>query len=81
MEDYHSTKQTVGQSPAQQSVEEPQPEQSVGDKQSVVVASQYEKRRERLIATNRYDSYVKAATEHKRKSRSENERILLEKRE
>ena len=65
MEDYRSTKQTVGQSPEQQSVEEPQPEQSVGDKQSVVEASQYEKRRERLIATNRYDSYVKAGTERK----------------
>ena len=50
----------------------------VVDKQSVGEAPQYEKRRERLIATNRYDSYVKAATEHKRKSRSENERIVRE---
>ena len=69
MEDYRSTKQTVDESPKQQSVDESQPEQSVGDKQSVVEASQYENRRERLIATNRYDSYVKAGTECKRKSR------------
>ena len=79
MEDYRSNKQTVGESPKEQSVDESQPEQSVGDTQSVGEASQYEKRRERLIATNRYDSYVKAGTERKRKSRSEKERILLEK--
>ena len=31
------------------------------------------------MASNRYDSYVKAGTERKRKSRSEKERMLLEK--
>ena len=36
------------------------------------------KRCQRLIATNQYDGYVKAATERKRKSRSEKEHILLE---
>ena len=75
MEDYHSNKQTVGESPKEQSIDESQPEQSVGDKQSVGEASQYEKRHQRLIATNQYDGYVKAATERKRKSRSEKERM------
>ena len=42
-------------------------------------ASQYEKQRERLIATKQYESYVKAAAERKRKSRSEKECMLLEK--
>ena len=79
MEDYHSNKQTVGESPKEQSVDESQPELLVGDKQSVDEASEYEKRRQLLIATNQYDGYVKAATERKRKSRSEKERMLLEK--
>ena len=51
MEDYCSTKQTVGQSPKQQSVEEPQPEQSVSDLPSVGDASQNEKQRQLLTAT------------------------------
>ena len=56
MDYYHSNKQTVGELPKEQSVDESQPEQSVGDTQSVGEASQYEKWREQLIATNRYDS-------------------------
>ena len=51
--------------------DESQPEQLAGDKQSLGEASLYEKRRQRLIETNRYESYVKAAAERKRKSRSE----------
>ena len=77
MEDYLSTKQTVDESPKEQSVDESQPEQLGGDKQSVGEASQYEKRRERLITTNRYDSYVKAGTACKRKSRSGKERRFV----
>ena len=77
MEDYRSTKQTVGESPKEQSVDESQPEQSVGDKQSVGVASEYEKRHQRLIETKQYESYVEAAAERKRKSRSEKEQMLF----
>ena len=79
MEDYRSNKQSVGESPKEQSVYESQPEQSVSVLQSVGEALQYEKWCQRLLATNQYDGYVKAATEHKRKSRSEKERMLLEK--
>ena len=79
MEDYHSNKQTLGESSKEQSVDESQPEQSAGDKQSVGEASRYEKRRQRLIETNRYDDYLKAATAHSRKSRSKKEQMLLEK--
>jgi len=79
MEDYLSNKQTVGESPKEQSVHESQPEQSVGVKQSVGEALQYEKRHQLLIATNQYDSYVNAATERSQKSRSEEELRLLEK--
>ena len=61
VEDYCSNKQTVGESPIEWSVDESQPEQSVGDKQSVGEASQ--KRRQLLIGTNQYDGYVEAATE------------------
>ena len=61
-----------------QLVDESQPEQSAGDKQSEGEASRYEKRCQRLIETNRYESYVKAAAERKRKSRSEKEQMLLE---
>ena len=43
------------------------------------VASEYEKWRQRLIATNRYDGYVKAATEHSCKSQSDKDQMLLEK--
>ena len=71
MEDYLPNKQTVGESPKEQSVEEPQPEQSVSDLQSVGDASQNEKRRQLLMATNKYDDSKKAATERKRKSRTE----------
>ena len=74
MEDYRSNKQSVGESPKEQSVYESQPEQSVSVLQSVGEASQYEKRRQQLIATNQYDGYVKAATERKCKGRSEKER-------
>ena len=63
MGDYHPNKQSVVESPKEQSVDESQPEQSVGDKQSVGENSQYEKLHQLLIATNQYDSYVKAATE------------------
>ena len=62
MVDYCSNQQTVGESPNEQSVDKSPPEQLVGDFQSVGVASEYENRRQRLIATNRYDGYVKAAT-------------------
>jgi len=79
MEDYRSNKQTLGESLKDQFVDESQPEQSAGDKQSVGEASRYEKRRQRLIETNRYDDYLKAATARSRKSRSEKEQMLLEK--
>ena len=79
MEGYHPNKQSMGESPNEQSVDESQPEQLVGLLQSVGEASQYEKWRQRLIATKQYKSYVKAAAERKRKSRSEKERMLLEK--
>ena len=79
MEDYCSNQQTVGESPNEQSVDKSPPEQLVGDFQSVGVASEYENRHQRLIATNRYDGYVKATTECSRKSRSEKEQMLLEK--
>ena len=68
----------MGESPKAQSVEEQQPEQSVGDLQSVGDALQNEKPRQLLTATNKYDDSKKAATERKRKSRSEKERLLLE---
>ena len=79
MEDYRSNKQAVGESPNEQSVDKSPPEQLVGDFQSVGVASEYEKWHQQLIATNRYDGYVKAATERSRKSQSEKEQMLLEK--
>ena len=46
MEDYRSNKQTLGESTKEQSVDESQPEQPAGDKQSVGEASRYEKRRQ-----------------------------------
>ena len=79
MEDYCSNKQTVGESPIEWSVDEAQPEQSVGDKQSVGEASQYEKRHQLLMATHQYENYVKAATQRSQKSRSEKELRLLKK--
>ena len=78
MEDYRSNKQSGSELPKEQTVDESQPEQLVGVLQSVGEASQYEKRHQRLIATKQYESYVKAAAERKRKSRSEKERRLLE---
>ena len=54
MEDYRSNKQSVGESPNEQSVVESQPEQLVGVLQSVGEASQYEKRRQRLMETKQY---------------------------
>ena len=66
MQDYLPNKQSVVESPKEQTVDELQPEQLIGVLQSVGVSSQYEKRRE-------------AAAERKRNSRSEKERRLLKK--
>ena len=79
MEDYRPNEQSVGESPYEQSVDESPPEQSVVDLKSVGEASRYVKRRQHLIATGAWDGYVQAATERKRKSRSEKVRVLLEK--
>ena len=79
MEDYRPNKQSVGESPKEQSLDASQPEQSVGVLQSVGEASRYVKRRQHLIATGAWDDHVKAATERKRKSRYEKVRMLLEK--
>ena len=79
MEDYRPNKQSVGELPNEQCVDESPPEQLVGDLQSVGEASRYVKWQQQLIATNQYKSYIKAATEHRRKSRSKRERMLLEK--
>jgi len=68
MEDYRPNKQSVGESPKEQSFDESQPEQSVGGLQSVGEASRYVKRHQHLIAKNQYHSYVKAAAERRRKS-------------
>ena len=57
-------------------LDESQPEHLVGVLQSVGEALQYEKRLQRPIETNQT---VKTAAERKRKSRSEKERMLLEK--
>ena len=65
-QDYHPNKQSVVESPKEQTVDESQPEQLIGVLQSVGDSSQYEKWRE-------------AAAERKRKSRSEKERRLLKK--
>ena len=79
MEDYWPNKQSVGETPNEKSVDESPPEQSVDDLQSVGEASKYEKGHQCLITANQYKSYVKASTECRRKSRSERERMLLEK--
>ena len=63
MEDYHPNKQSMGELPYEQSVDESPPEQLVGVLQSVGEASGYEKRRLHLIATNIYADSNKAATE------------------
>ena len=76
MEDYHPNKQSVVESPKEQTVDKSQPEQLVGVLQSVGEASQYEKRLQRPIETKQT---VKTAAERKRKSRSEKECMLLEK--
>ena len=67
------------ESPKEQTVDESQPAHLVGVLQFVGEALQYEKPRQRLIATKQCESSVKAAAERKRKSRSEKERRLLEK--
>ena len=79
MEGYRPNQQTVCELPKEQYVDESQPEQSVGDLESVGEASQYEKRLQRPIETKQYESYVTTAAERKRKSRSEIKRMLLEK--
>ena len=79
MEDCHPNKQSVVESPKEHTVDESQPEQLIGVLQSVGEASQYEKRHQLLIENQQYESYVKAAAERKRKSRSGKERRLLEK--
>ena len=76
MEDYRPNKQSGSESPKEQTVDESQPEQWVGVLQSVGEPSQYEKRLQRPIETKQT---VKTAAERKRKSRSEKERMLLEK--
>ena len=79
MEDYHPNKQSVVESPKEQTVGESQPEQLIGVLQSVGEGPQYEKRHQRLIEKQQYESYVKAAADRKRKSHSEKERRLLKK--
>ena len=79
MEDYRPNKQSVVESPKEQTVDESQPEHLGGVLQSVGEALQYEKPRQRLIETKQCESSVKAAAERKRKSRHENERRFLEK--
>ena len=76
MEHYRPNKQSGGESPKQQTVDESEPEQLVGVLQSVGVASQYEKQLQRPIETKQT---VKTAAECKRKSRFEKEHMLLEK--
>ena len=71
MEDYRPNKQSGSELPKEQTVDESQPEQLVGVLQSVG-----EKRLQRPIETKQT---VKSAAERKRKSRSEKERMLLEK--
>ena len=71
MEDYHPNKQSVGESPYEQSVNGSLPEQSVGVLQPLGEASKYELRHQHqhLMATSAGVDYKKAATERKRKSR------------
>ena len=66
MEDYHPNKQSVVESPKEQTDDESQPEQLIGVLQSVGEASQYEK-------------WHEAAAERKCKSHSEKELRLLKK--
>ena len=79
MEDYSPNKQSMGESPYEQSVDGSLPEQSVGVLQPVGEASKYKKQHQQLIETNQNKSCIKAATEQRCKSRSEKERMLLEK--
>ena len=71
MEDYRPNKQSVVESPKEQTVDESQPEHLVGVLPSVGEALQYENPRQRLIATKQCESSLKATAERKCKSRHE----------